>query len=167
MFNNEHFSSSNFKKPGGLTYALVIVAALGLSACSKQENDHISLETSAEDVREEFSEFADSAKDFAFDKKEDASEFLDQEIEKLDNKIDQAEQNLDEHKAEISESFAEEKQEAIESIKGYREDLQNMADTVKHSSQEEWQEIRSDVALAYNNTKKSIQNAWNAISNNS
>lgn len=152
------------KSPGLL--AVLFVATLGLYACSKsEEEDHSVLETGPQDVAEEFEELTESVQDFAFDKKEDASEFLDQEIEQLDNKISEFEQDLNQERSELSQNIVQEKEEAINAIKGYRDDLQAMTEKIKNSSEDEWQAMQSNLAQTYNSTKQEIKETWNDITN--
>lgn len=152
------------KSPGLL--AVLFVVTLGLHACSKsEEEDQSVLETGSQDVAEEFEELTESVQDFAFDKKEDASEFLDQEIEQLDNKISEFEQDLNQERSELSQNIVREKEEAINAIKGYRDDLQAMTEKIKSSSEDEWQAMQSNLAQTYNSTKQEIKETWNEITN--
>ncbi|MBL8219774.1 MAG: hypothetical protein JNL62_11115 [Bryobacterales bacterium] len=134
------------------------IATVGLLVCfgcSRETN------TTAEDVRKESTEAAQTAADFTQEQAARAKREAQAKIEELDRKIDELDQSAEKASAKVKESL----REAASDMRAESKRLKDRMSTWDDKAVEAWQTTRIEVEQAASKAEKAIDDLLEKVRN--
>ena len=160
-------------------FSLGVVAALLVfsGGCSKQgqdepgqantpETQQVNTEhTDAQKLKKEWSEAMQTLKSYSIEQRDQARDMAQQKLATMDERIERLEAQIDEKWDEWSEEARQRHQNALQTLRGQRKELQQWYDNMKHSSADAWEKVKQGFINAYDELSTSVGKAQSEFNN--
>ena len=147
------------KSVNALSWVAVIVACLvGAVSYAKSSSD----KTAIKEVRKEMREAAEKIKLYSSDQRDEAIDKVKDVLDKMDERIERMEDRLDEKSGKMDITARKKTKSTLKTLRKQRNQLSEWYGSMKNSSNEAWQDIKSGFMDSYESMMNALDEAEDA-----